>query len=168
MILRALTLASGVIGAGVAAQGPGFSRAYVFELEAAERTLSGVVAHFDAAARTAGLDREAALARLRGSALLERRRIDLTRNIERHMALEAQVPRLQTAGPFLRSYYLLRAPDAEALRATVQKFSPTAPRSRAELIFTAIGFIAGAAFARLLLWLPTWPARFRRRRALRS
>ena len=167
MILRVLTLAGWVIGAGVTAQGPGFSRAYVFELGAAERTLSGVVAHFDAAARTAGLDREAVLARLRGSALLERRRIDLTRNVERHMALEAQVPRLQTAGPFLRRYYLLRAPDAEALRATVQKFSPTAPRSRAEVIFTAIGFIAGAAFARVLLWLPTWPARFRRR-ALRS
>ena len=111
---------------------------------------------------------EAALARLRGSALLERRRIDLTRNLERHTTLEAQVPRLQTAGPFLRSYYLLRAPDAEALRATVQKFSPTAPRSRAELIFATIGFIVGAAFARLLLWLPTWSARFRRRRALRS
>ncbi|UOA31227.1 hypothetical protein DSM110093_00990 [Sulfitobacter sp. DSM 110093] len=168
MILRVLTLAGGIIGAGVAAQGPGFSRAYVFELEAAERTLSGVIAHFDAAARAAGIDRETALARLRGSALLERRRIDLTRNVERHMALEVQVLRLQAAGPFLRSYYLLRAPDAEALRATVQKFLPTAPRSRAELIFAAIGFIAGTAFARLLLWLPTWPARFRRRRALRS
>jgi len=53
MILRVLTLAGGIIGAGVAAQGPGFSRAYVFEIEAAERTLSGVVAHFDAAASAA-------------------------------------------------------------------------------------------------------------------
>ncbi|MFC6642381.1 MULTISPECIES: DUF2937 family protein [Sulfitobacter] len=168
MILRALTLAGGIIGAGIAAQGPGFSRAYVFELEAAERTLSGVVAHFDAAALAAGTDREAALTRLRGSALLERRRIELIENIERHAALEAQLPRLQTAGPFLRSYYLLRAPDAGALRATAQMFSPTAPRSRAELIFAAIGFIVGTAFARLLLWLPTWPGRYRRRRALRS
>ncbi|WP_339817839.1 DUF2937 family protein [Sulfitobacter dubius] len=168
MILRVLTLAGGIIGAGVAAQGPGFSRAYVFEIEAAERTLSGVVAHFDAAASAAGLDREAALARLRGSALLERRRIDLTRNLERHTTLDAQVPRLQTAGPFLRSYYLLRAPDTEALHATAQMFLPTAPRSRAEVIFAAIGFVAGTAFARLLLWLPTWPGRYRRRRALRS
>ncbi|NUH66021.1 DUF2937 family protein [Sulfitobacter sp. S0837] len=168
MILRALTLAGGIIGAGIAAQGPGFARAYVFELEATARTLSGVVSKFDAAASAAGIDREAALARLRGSALLERRRIDLARNIERHAVLEADLPRLQRAGPFLRGYYLLRAPDGEALRATAQEFSPTAPHSRAEFIFAAIGFIAGAAFARLLLWLPTWPARYRRRRALRS
>ena len=149
MILRALTLAGGIIGAGIAAQGPGFTRAYVFELEAAERRLSQVVADFDRAADSVGMDRKAALVRLRGSALLERRRIDLMRNIERHARLEAELPPLRAAGPFLRSYYLLRAPDAE-------------------FIFAVLGLIGGAVLSRFLLWLPTWPARFRRRRALRS
>jgi hypothetical protein len=168
MILRALTLAGGIIGAGIAAQGPGFTRAYVFELEAAERRLSQVVADFDRAADSVGLDRKAALVRLGGSALLERRRIDLIRNIERHARLEAELPPLRAAGPFLRSYYLLRAPDADALRETARAFSPSAPRSRAEFIFAVLGFIGGAVLSRFLLWLPTWPARFRRRRALRS
>ena len=129
MILRALTLAGGIIGAGIAAQGPGFTRAYVFELEGAERTLSDVVAHFDAAARTAGLDRVAAIARLRGSALLERRRIDLTRNIERHMALEAQVPRLQTAvRPW--SNAPLGSPRTRGSAAGPRRFTRAAPRAK--------------------------------------
>ena len=168
MILRALTLAGGIVSAGIAAQGPGFTRAYVFQLEAAEQRLAKVVADFDAAAQAAGLDREGAVARLRGSALLERRGLDMRRNIERQGWLEATLPRLQSAGPFLRCYLLWRNPDAEALRAALRGFAPTAPRSRAEWLFAGLGFIAGASLTRLLLWLPTWPARFRRRRALRS
>ncbi|MFG6560168.1 DUF2937 family protein [Sulfitobacter sp. 1A15299] len=168
MILRALTLAGGIVSAGIAAQGPGVTRAYVFQLEAAEQRLANVVADFDASAQAAGLNREEAIARLRGSALLERRGLDLRRNFERHRRLEAAVPRLRSAGPFLRSYLLWRSPDAEALRATRQGFAPTAPRSRAEWLFAGLGFITGASLTRLLLWLPSWPARFRRRQALRS
>ena len=167
MILRALTLAGGILGAAFAAQGPGFARAYVVELMRAEQTLSRVVAEFDQAAEAAGLSREAALARLRGSALLERRRVDLVRNFHHLETLTVDLPLLQDAGPFLRSYHMLRAADPEALRSSWRGFSPTVPRNRADLLFAAIGFIAGLLVTKLILWLPTWPGRARRCRALR-
>jgi len=168
MILRALTLAGGIIGAGIAAQGPGFTRAYVFELAASEQTLAKVVADFDAAADAAGLEREAALERFQGSALFNRRRIDLVRHIERRTSLSTDLSLLRDAGPFLRSYHLLRSPDAAARRAAWAGYQPTAPRSRAEFIFAIAGFVAGLLLTRLILWLPTWPQRSRRRRALRA
>ncbi|MEX3316024.1 DUF2937 family protein [Sulfitobacter sp. PS-8MA] len=165
MILRALTLAGGIISAGIAAQGPGFARAYVFELAAAEQVLAQVVADFDAAARAAGLEPAAALDRLRGSALLDRRRVDLERHIARHARLRADLSVLRDAGPFLRSFHMLRVPDVAARRAAWANFQPKAPRSRAEMIFALTGFALGLLSTRFILWLPTWP---RRRRALRS
>ena len=168
MILRALTLAGGIAGAGIAAQGPGFTRAYVQQLEGAVLTLSSVAAEFDAAARAVGLDQDEALARFRGSALLERRRIDMTRNLARQEALGADLVKMRDAGPFMRLYLLLRSPDSEVTRATWRNFHPAAPRTRPEVLFAAIGFCAGFLFTRLILWLPTWPQRYRRRRALRA
>lgn len=168
MILRALTLAGGIMGAAIAAQGPGFARAYVSELEAHERTLVAVIADFDRAATALGMNRTAALDRLRGTPLLERRRIDLSRHVARQAALEADLAKLRDAGPFLRSYHLLRRPDVQARRAALARFRPSLPYSRAEWLFAAIGFVTGALLTRLILWLPTWPQRYRRRRALRS
>ena len=168
MILRALTLAGGIMGAGIAAQGPGFARAYVSELTTSAATLDRVIADFQGAAQAAGLSPAEALERLRGSALLERRRVDLARSIERQAALRAELPALQAAGPFLRMYHLLRQPDVPARRSAWERFRPGPPLTRAEWLFAALGGLFGAALTRLLLWLPTWPARARRRRALRA
>ena len=61
MIVRALVLAGGVLGAASVSQFPEFSQQYTQRLGGAVDALGQVVADFDASAAAAGLDREAAL-----------------------------------------------------------------------------------------------------------
>jgi len=168
VILRALTLAGGIMGAAFAAQGPGFARAYLFELAAHAQTLAAVIADFDRAAAKAGLNRAAALEHMQGTPLFDRRRIDLERQFAGHAALTAKVAQMRSAGPFMRSYHLWHGPDVGTLRRTWARFHPSLPRSRAELIFAAIGGVLGALLAAGLFWLARWPRRRHRRRALRA
>ncbi|SDF52143.1 DUF2937 family protein [Sulfitobacter delicatus] len=168
MILRALTLAGGIMGAAFAAQGPGFARAYLFELETHAQTLAAVIADFDRAAAEVGLDRAAAFEHMQGTPLFDRRRIDLERQFAGHAALTAKVAQMRSAGPFMRSYHLWRDPDAGTLRRTWARFHPNLPRSRAEMLFAAIGGVSVALLAAGLFWLARWPHRRHRRRALRA
>lgn len=162
MIVRALVLAGGVLGAASASQFPEFSQQYTQRLGGAVDALGQVVADFDASAQAAGLDREAALAQMAGTAFLDRRRGDMERTFARHDRLSADLTVLETAGPFMRAYHATRMRDRDVARAALAVYEPAVPLNMPGLVFAASGFLAGLATIWALIRVILWP--FGRRR----
>lgn len=161
MILRALTLAGGLMGAAASSQFPEYSQQYTQRLGGAVDALAEVVADFDASAATVGLSREAALGQMTGTAFLERRRIDMETTFARHARLQGDLVAIQNAGPFMRAYHASRLTDGQIAQAAFAAYKPAVPLTFAGLTFAGAGFVAGAGVLNLLLRLVTWP--FRRR-----
>lgn len=161
MILRALTLAGGLMGAAAFSQFPEYSQQYTQRLGGAVDALAEVVADFDASAATVGLSREAALGQMTGTAFLERRRFDMETTFARHARLQGDLVAIQNAGPFMRAYHASRLTDGQIAQAALAAYKPAVPLTFAGLTFAGAGFVAGAGVLNLLLRLVTWP--FRRR-----
>lgn len=161
MILRAVTLAAGLTGAFGAAQFPAYSQQYLQRLGGAVDALSEVVADFDRSAMAEGLSRAEALARMQGSTFVERRRADMTRTIERHVRLQADLTTLEGQGPFMRAYHAAHLTDAEIAARAWRAFQPALPLTPTALLFALAGFV-GAVFSLVLLRaLLRWPLRGR-------
>lgn len=143
MILRAMTLAAGLSGAFGAAQFPAYSQQYLQRLGGAVDALAEVVADFDASAAAEGLTRGEALAEMRGTAFVERRRTDITRTFERHARLKSDLAALRGQGPFMRAYHAAHLTDPDIARRAWQAFQPAFPLTMATFIFAAVGFGAG-------------------------
>ncbi len=163
MILRMLTLAGGLAGTAATSQFPEYSQQYAQRLGGAVDALAEVVADFDASAAAVGLDRQAALAQMTGTAFLDRRRADMTATFQRHARLEADLRALDGQGPFMRAYHLPRLTDSQIARAAWAAYQPAVPLSPAGLIFAVFGFVAGGGLVGAFLRLLRWP--FRRRSA---
>jgi len=161
MILRSLTLAGGLAGAAATSQFPEYSQQYIQRLGGAVDALGVVVADFDASAAAADLTRDVALAQMRGTEFLERRRGDMTRTIARHDALKGNLAALKNEGPFMRAYRLPRLTDARIARAAWEVYQPAVPLNFAGLIFGAVGLILGMVLVGVVLRVLAWP--FRRR-----
>lgn len=161
MILRALTLAGGLLGAGAASQFPEFSQQYTQRLGGAVDALSVVVADFDASAKAAGLTRDQALAQMTGSDFLTHRRADMERTFARHARLSADLAALQAAGPFMRAYYAGHLNDPQIAARAWEAYQPALPITFAGAVFGGSGLIAGLIAMSLLLAVLRLP--FRRR-----
>lgn len=153
MILRALTLAGGVMGAGAASQFPEFSQQYLQRLGGAVDALAEVVADFDASASSAGLSRDAALDQMQGTAFLDSRRADMTATFARYDALNRDLTALQGEGPFMRAYRVPYMSDRQIAKAAWQVYQPAVPLNFAGLVFAALGFVAGSLGLGLVLSL---------------
>ncbi|MGB3243113.1 MAG: DUF2937 family protein [Sulfitobacter sp.] len=163
MILRALTLAGGLAGAAATSQFPEYSQQYTQRLGGAVDALGVVVADFDASALAVGLSRADALAQMRGSDFLERRRGDMARTIDRYADLQANLTALTGEGPFMRAYHLPQMTDGQIARAAWDAYQPAVPLNFAGIGFGAVGLLLGMGLTGLLLRVLAWP--FRRRRA---
>jgi hypothetical protein len=171
MIARMLTLAGGLAGAAGLSQFPEFSQQYTQRLAGAVDELSRVVEDFDRSAAAEGLDRQAALDAMTGSGFVERRRVDMTRTIERKSRLEADLAALRGAGPFTRAYEAAHFDDMEIARRAAQDFKPAMPLTFEGISFAAVGlFVGWLAIATVLyvLRLLLWPVRRRRAPARRG
>lgn len=156
MILRALTLAGGVATAAATSQFPEFSQQYLQRLGGSVDALGEVVADFDASAQAVGLDREAALAQMQGTAFLDRRGADMSATIARYVRLRGDLDALQGQGPFMRAYHLPRITDRQIARAAWAVYQPALPLNFAGAIFATLGFVIGGSvlggFLRMLRW----------------
>ena len=161
LILRSLTLAGALFGAAAFSQFPEFSQQYMQRLGGAVDALGEVTADFDASATAAGLSREAALAQLRGTPFLERRRVDMTRAFARHARMQADLAVLEGAGPFMRAYRLPHLTDGQIARAAWAVYQPAVPLNFAGVIFAGVGFLLGWIVFGILLRLLAWPFRAR-------
>lgn len=159
MIGKALVLAGGLAGAGAVSQFPEFSQQYVQRLGGAVDALAGVVADFDVSAAAVGLTREEALAEMRGTDFVERRRADMAATIARHDRLAADLAALRSATPWGRAAEPLRFSDNEIMAATWADFRPAVPISRDGLTFAALGLLLGMVLAHGLLTLLRMPFR---------
>ncbi|MBA85330.1 DUF2937 family protein [Thalassobius sp. S69A] len=163
MILKAITLAGGLAGAGAAAQFPEFSQQYTQRLGGAVDALAAVVQDFDASAQASGLSRDQALAQMVGSEFVTHRRMDMEHVFTRHAQLSADLQTLQSAGPFMRAYHAARFNDAQTAARTWQAYRPAIPTNFAGASFGALGFLAGLTLTAALMSGLGWPFRALRR-----
>lgn len=159
MILRALTLAAGLLGGATASQFPEFSQQYTQRLGGAVSALEDVVADFDASARAAGLSREAALAEMTGTTFLDRRQADMKATVARHARLSEDLARIEGAGPFMRAYHATRLTDRDIAQAAFAAYQPAVPLNLAGALFALAGFLAAISGVSLALRLLSWPVR---------
>ena len=161
MIFRAVTLAIGLSGAFAAAQFPAFSQQYMQRLGGAVDALQQVVVDFDASAAAEGLTRTEALAQMRGTPFVERRRADMIRTFERHARLQADFRALAGHGPFMRAYHAAHLTDTEVARRAWQAFQPAFPLTLVTILFAAAGFLATLITLSVTLAVLRWPLRRR-------
>ena len=165
MLVRALTLAAGLTGAGIVSQFPEFSQQYVRRLGGTVDALDQVVKDFDASAAAEGLSRQDALAQMVGAGFVERRRADMEQTFTRHAILVEDLAAARASGPFMRAYHVTRV-DSDIAAATWQDFEPAVPLNTTGAIFAGVGFLLGGiviAFLRALLWAPvSWVLRARK------
>lgn len=163
MIVRAITLASGLaVGAGTS-QFPEFSQQYAQRLGGAVDALSEVVADFDTSAAAEGLSRSEALVQMTGADFIERRRTDMERIFDSHAILTEDLKLLAEAGPFMRAYYVAHFTDGDVTSAAWDAFQPAVPLNLTGAIFASFGFLVGLITTSSLLAVIRWP--FRRRTA---
>ena len=144
MMLRALILAGGVLGAAGASQFPEFSQQYVQRLGGAVDELSRFVGEFDADARALGLTRDAALQDLaRGSEMGQSRAATMTKTLARHDLLSTNLATLRQAGPFTRAYNAALLTDGEIARAAWSDYRPAIPLTFEGAVFAGVGLLAG-------------------------
>ncbi|WP_432816782.1 DUF2937 family protein [Sulfitobacter sp. JB4-11] len=168
MMLRALTLSAGLIGAAASSQFPEYSQQYTQRLGGAVDALAKVVADFDGSAAAVGLSREAALDQMTGTAFLDRRRRDMQATFARHDRLRADLAALQGTGPFMRAYHAARMTDPQIAQATIEAYQPALPLTFAGLSFAGAGFVVAAGLFGLILRLLAWPLRRRRKVAAKA
>lgn len=168
MMLRALTLSAGLIGAAASSQFPEYSQQYTQRLGGAVDALAKVVADFDGSAAAVGLSREAALDQMTGTAFLDRRRQDMQVTFARHDSLQADLAAVQDAGPFMRAYHAARMTDRQIAQATIEAYQPALPLTFAGLSFAGAGFVVAAGLFGLILRLLAWPLRRRRKVAAKA
>lgn len=153
-VFRTLGLALGLLGGGIAAQGPEFAQQYAQRLGGALDELGRVVAGFEQDAAATGNTRAGAVDRLRRNpdALVARRGEAARGDIERLARLSGQQQALNAAGgPMGRLAALIRDPDLPLARATYQDYAPAIPTTADGLIAGALGFLATWAGWRVLI-----------------
>ena len=163
MLIRTLSLATGVLGAITGAQLPEVMQQYEQRLGGAVDEVATIVDRFDSDAAANNLSRTDALAKLRASGddLVRRRGLDMELNIERLWLLRQQ--RLGMDGDYLtRLVYFSRYADRAILRDALTDYRPAVPTT-AEGVFSAF---AGFAVGWSMLHLAAWP--FRRWREMRE
>lgn len=153
MLIRTISLATGIFGAIAGAQLPEVMQQYQQRLGGATDEVAAVVERFDRDAATNNMSRGNALAQLRASEddLVRRRGADMELNIARLTELRQQ--RADITGDYLsRAVYFLRHADRTLLDATLKDYRPAVPTT-VEGLFTALaGLVAGWWMLHLVAW----------------
>lgn len=160
-MLRLIAFVGGLAGAGTLSQFPEFSQQYLQRLGGQVDALAAVTADFDASAARAGMDRDAALASMTGTAFLGFRQDDMSAAFARFERLSGDLTLLRAAGPVERVFMPQRFADTALFKATLADFKPAVPVTLTGLTTAAIGFLGGWAAVMGLLSLVATP--FRRR-----
>jgi hypothetical protein len=153
MLSRTISLATGILGAIVGAQLPEVMQQYQQRLGGATDEVAAIVGRFDQDAATNNINREDALAQLRGSPedLVRRRGTDMELNIERLSRLRQQREDMQ--GDYLdRAVYFLGHADRALLNETLKVYKPAVPTTSEGLFSALAGFVAAWWIIRLIVW----------------
>ncbi len=162
MLARAFALTVAFASALATSQLPEFAQQYRQRLGGAIDELRRVMATFDDDAARTGLDRPAALDRLRRSpdAFVQRRGESMSATAGRLAALERQRQDMDAGGPLVRVMALADNLDRDVATAAWRSFEPGVPATGEGAMLAGAGFVGGWGAAALLS-LP-----FRRRRLL--
>lgn len=144
-IARIIAFGLGLLGGGVASQGPEFAQQYRQRLGGAVDELRRVIERFGADARAQGETVDSAIARLRANAddLVSRQGAAMQANQERLNRLEGHRNAMAEAGSFARIGVMMREGDREVMQATYRSFEPAVPVTQEGLVSAALGFVAG-------------------------
>ena len=160
---RILAILGGVSGAVALSQFPEFSQQYLQRLGGKVDALTAVAVQFDATAVANGLTREAALAAMAGSPVLEDQQADMRGTLALQATLAENLGLLRVAGPLERLTMPQRLADRETLTATWADFRPAIPATTEGAITAGIGYALGWTLIAALMKLLALP--FGRRQA---
>jgi len=125
---RIIVITLALIGALGGSQAPEFSQQYTQRVGGAADELQSVVDRFESDAARSGLTRDEAVSEMEGAngfAGGQGRRMRET--IDRYERLSDLYARLQAAGPFERTWIVMRDPDPRILERTLADYRPAVP-----------------------------------------
>lgn len=137
---------AGALAAGLFfSQSSEFTQQYLQRLGGAADELRTVVQRFDDSARREGLQRDAAIDRLRqaADAFVARQGADAAALVERQAAVERRYVGLSGTAPLLRPFEAAADPDWTIMARTADDFRPALPISADGLFLTVLGFAGG-------------------------
>ncbi|MBJ6126451.1 DUF2937 family protein [Microvirga splendida] len=143
-IVRIIAFGLGLLGGGVASQGPEFAQQYRQRLGGAVDELRQVITRFDTDAQVSGETRESAIARLRSNTddFVSRQGAAMEANVERLGRLEAHRAAMLEAGSFSRIALMVRDGDTDIMEAVSRDFEPAVPVTEEGVLSAAAGFVA--------------------------
>ena len=153
MIMRALVVVSGLVGAVAASQIPELMQQYRQRLGGAVEELTRVVADFDSDAAREDLTRDQALERYitSGDRFFNRRGVSMQRTLARFDRITAHHAALLDASAVERPALFWTYSDPVLLDGTVEEFRPAVPTTAEGAVYAFGGFVLGAALMALLL-----------------
>ena len=144
---RSISFAVALLGAAAASQGPEYAQQYRQRLGGAIDELQAVVSQFDSQAATHGLDRDAAVQRLKQNAdpLAQKRGEAAAIAAARLSRLEQQRAAMQDAGAFGRLVVLVGHPDPVIAENALKTFEPAIPTTAEGAVIAGMGFLEPTA-----------------------
>ena len=166
MLFRRFALVFGLFIGTLASQMPEYAQQYRQRLGGAIDELGRIIANFDAQASQAGIDRNAAITRLKtnNDVLVQRQGEAMQDTVIRHDRLAEQDAAFAQAGSFARLGLLARDFDPGIARGAWSRFEPAVPVTTEGFVSAGVGLLAGYGLWHLL----AWPFRRRRPRAATS
>ncbi len=151
-LVRRLALAFALFAGTMASQLPEYAQQYRQRLGGALDELGRVITNFDAQSTESGLDRNAAIARLKvnGDTLVQRQGEAMQDNVIRRDRLADQDAAFARAGPFARLGLLARDFDPGIARGAWTRFEPAVPVTSEGFISAGAGLLAGYGLWHLL------------------
>ena len=149
---RSISFAVALLGAAAASQGPEYAQQYRQRLGGAIDELHAMVAQFDSDAAAQGLDRTAAIQRLKQNAdpLAQKRGDAAAVAAARLGRLEQQRTAMQDAGALGRLVVLVGQPDPVIAENALKTFEPAIPTTAEGAVIAGAGFFASYGLLRLL------------------
>ena len=164
MVIRIVSMLAGAAGAVAVSQAPGFTAAYMQNLEGRVDELRVIVERFEANIASIGYDRERALAECAVAERLLGALCDgIAEDIERYETLRAHRAELLAAESWARPVVLARAPQRDVAASAYDAYEPVVPATATGAGYAAAGFAGGWGGLTVILGLLTAP--FRRREA---
>ncbi len=147
MIMRALTLASGLAGAAGLSQFPEFSQQYMQRLGGAVDELNRQVTRYENDAARLDMPLQTYLAALVQEGEMARTQAaNMAEDIARHDRLAATLAAMENAGPFMRARLAIDyLPDGEVAARALETFRPAVPATFEGAVFGGLGFVTGWA-----------------------
>ena len=150
----------------VGTQAPEFAQQYRQRLGGAVDELQRVLANFDRAAASQGLDRQSGIARFENNSdpFVKGQGAEVQRLQARETRLATQLQDMDRSGPVVRLLVLARDFDPGIAKSAIGNFTPAVPVTLESAASGLVGFLLGLGLTHAL----AWPVRRRRRRRLRD